>query len=194
MAFNLYDVNFNTERENIWMLVLAASRQDAIKITRSKLQRDFIRALVRTRILIFTTSGGPAIYHLGDSLSENTTYADDETEYTISNQLWLEPVPNYTNPTVSASMWFGSILKTQPHVQRSSLKSTNYFVSAPQALFGMNEKEAMIKVYEHDAQLRPSDDNNIDACPQLETHVVLLRIKLTNVKGENVHMIQQETT
>lgn len=189
MPLNLYDVNINTERENIWTLVFTTSRRDAIKITRAKLQRDFIRALVRTRLLIFTTSEGPLFYHLGDSVSENITYADDETDYTISNQLWLEPVPNYLGSDVPVSVWFGSILKSQPSAQRTSLKSVNYFVSAPHLLCDMSEKEAMLEVYKQDAQLRP-----MDTMEQVETHIVLLRVKLTSKKGENAHIIQQETS
>lgn len=189
MPLSLYDININTERENIWALVFTTSRRDAIKITRAKLQRDFIRALVRTRLLVFTTSQGPLFHHLGDSVSENITYADDETEYTISNQLWLEPVPNSTGNDMPINLWMGSVLKSQPSAQRTCLRSVNYFVSAPHLICDMSEQDAISEVYKQDARLRP-----IDSMEQVETHIILSRVKLKNKKGENAHIIQQETS
>lgn len=198
---HLYDVSIKTEKESLWILTIADSYNHAIIKASYLLHGHFVRmqARLRRHSLINLFEAGN-LKHLGDSLTDNSLYAEKTQTLCATSEIWRTET-EYTNSAYgnninSFNCWI--VCCSERNAGNQNIIGANYYLG----LGRLSEKDVLMNMIEKDKEFRydygktlttkATNAHDTRNSPNKTTNIELARINLQMTGYGLTHILHRE--
>lgn len=182
----LYDVCMFTEKESVWVLIFTHSYEHAIKKTSKLLESSFMRMEVRIKVHQCDNQYKYFI-HIGDSLTDNQTYATYKNVFTPSSGIWTQNEDQYDivpiPPDLSLCYWIVACFRKHSNETLFHGAGANYYLANGK----LTEKEVFLSMIETDVHYQEVSDEK-----QKELKIEMKYVELTNINNGWYHILHRE--